>query len=98
MKQTEEYRKFVEKYGKDIAFEVETEIKKKGKAKEVKRRVYVEEERYEAPNTGGMRGKAYCYLDDFTKELVVDFLEMKGEEDNLGNAEIRLLNFKEYPM
>lgn len=98
MIKNEEYRKFVGKYSEELVLEIEGEIKKKGKAKEAKRRVYVDEERYSELNSGGQRGKAYCYLEDFTKELVFDFLEMNSEMDSLGFPEIKVIGFQEYPL
>lgn len=97
MKMTAAQReRFEKKYGVDLLTQIISAIKGKELVIGESRNITVDEERYEEPNVEGKKGKAYAYLDGFTKELVIDFIEYENKKDKLGYNELKLAGFKEY--
>lgn len=91
-----ESRKLKEKYSEDLLIQIVNTIKGKSLVIGEERHITVDEERYPELNDSGQRGKAYAYLDGFTRELVVDFVEYEDKKDKLGYNVIKIVHFKEY--
>lgn len=91
-----ENKKFEDKYGKDAYFTLMSILKGKPLVDELKEKIIVDERDIwvEEVNTNYLRGKAYMYINNFAKEVVIDFLEL-DEEDKLGFKEYQIIGFRE---
>ena len=92
-----ETQKFKDKYGDNSYFTLLSLLKGKPVPEENECHITIEDRSLwvEEINTKFMRGKAYLYVEGFTKEVVVDFLEL-DEEDKLGFKEYKIIGFKQY--
>lgn len=98
---TETKKRFVNKYGESVYGEIIYAIrnaKRKKSENEGKGRVYIDYDMEVQLSNGDIKGRAYCYIEEFTKELVIDYQEALNDLDTDGNPKIHLTHYNEYPV
>ena len=98
---TKTKKRFVKKYGENVYSEVIYAIRQGKKAKsenEEKGRVYIDADMEMQLSNGDIKGRAYCYIEEFTKEIVIEYQEALNDCDVDGQPKIHITHYKEYSL